>query len=102
MSLTKFPNFIMLKYEPHKHSFFAYKDVAGTVSGAVVVESEIGAFNPMAKIEIDPSKTNSKYFHIRFSHNNKYWSRNNAEDGFIVAVSTKAEEDTIQSSMHPV
>ncbi|XP_047962105.1 uncharacterized protein LOC125206936 [Salvia hispanica] len=89
MAVTLLPKFVMLKHKSFEHSFFSYKD------GTVLAETEMGVHNPLAKIEVEKAKINGDYVHLRFTHTNKYWSR---KDGFIVAESTKPEEDVKKST----
>ncbi|KAL1538270.1 hypothetical protein AAHA92_27032 [Salvia divinorum] len=62
-----------------------------------VFEGKDDIFSEQVKIEIEPSKTDDKCVHLRFSHKNKYWQKNAGDDS-IVAVSNKPEEDREKES----
>ncbi|KAF2308983.1 hypothetical protein GH714_027115 [Hevea brasiliensis] len=52
-------------------------------------------FSPFAKIEVETAKINTRFVHLRFCSNNKYWARLGADrnDIWIVAKADQPEED---------
>lgn len=53
--------------------------------------------NELVKIQVEPSKVDSRYVHFRFVHVNKYWAKP-ADDRYLLAGSDQPEEDITKPS----
>ncbi|KAL8458435.1 hypothetical protein ACS0TY_036086 [Phlomoides rotata] len=62
--------------------------------------NENSIFSELARLDIERSKEDHRFIHIRFRHTNKYWSRRGPGENnhWIVAVSNKPEEDTTKET----
>ncbi|XP_057772507.1 uncharacterized protein LOC130992053 [Salvia miltiorrhiza] len=73
--------------------YFHFKEEDGSVG-----LGEESVFSTLAKVEVEPAKSNANYVHLRFSHFNRYWQRKSDGSWFIAAESNQPEEDTTNPS----
>ncbi|KAL1538274.1 hypothetical protein AAHA92_27036 [Salvia divinorum] len=84
---TKLTRFSVIK-PIYYSNLCARREATGVVS-----VGEESYFSPQVKIEVEPSKVNNRYVHLRFCYNNRYW-KGNITSNIVQADSTKPVEDT--------
>lgn len=95
MTSKTWPKFVVIRWKGEDRSAMAYKGDVG-FPGSVFDDQSAGVWNPMAKVEIEPSKIDgARYFNMRFCHSNKYWA---CQGGLVSAVSNQPVEDTSDPS----
>ncbi|KAF2308981.1 hypothetical protein GH714_027050 [Hevea brasiliensis] len=87
------PKFVVLK-SVLSNRYAYYMTESEALRGYVRCQEE-EVFSPFAKIEVETAKINTRFVHLRFCSNNKYWARLGADrnDIWIVAKADQPEED---------
>lgn len=99
MAAAAFPRFVIIKPYGMEHSCWGYAEEYKGIPDSVILESEQGMHNPHAKIEVEPAKSDGRYFHLRFCNANKYisWGYNEGDD-CLVASSGEPQENRAYKS----
>ncbi|KAL1551602.1 hypothetical protein AAHA92_19424 [Salvia divinorum] len=90
MAVWGLPKVMAIKSEDFKEKGYIYrKDEDGSVA-----LGEESVFSTRARIEVEQSKIDSKYVHLRFSYSNRYMQRTVPWSYAIAAVGRTPQEDT--------
>ncbi|CAI0403821.1 unnamed protein product [Linum tenue] len=85
------PRTVVLKNK-NSHTFLRYTNEEGGQQGLLQFTGKEAA-SPLAKFNVEASKTTEGLVHIRCASNNKYWRRWTSSNDWIAAAADSPEED---------